>query len=98
MSIPYDVKYVITRTVNMKKINYAAMFTKRSDGRYMGYINENGKRRAIYDKDPEKLFIKIRSLENPEPPSFEKVAKAWRNKHWEKITYKIVDFAQTRPL
>lgn len=80
----------------MKEINYAAMFTKRSDGRYMGYIKENGKRRAIYDKDPEKLFNKIRSLENPEPPSFEKVAKAWRNKHWEKIAYKTKSCYESR--
>ena len=35
-----------------KRIDYAALYTLRSDGRYMGYWHDSNKRRhAIYDRD-----------------------------------------------
>ena len=48
-----------------RKINYAALFTLRSDGRYMGFWHEPGKngkkgpRHPIYDRDPERLYNRI---------------------------------------
>ena len=71
----------------MPKLNYAAMFTLRKDGRYQGYWHEkNGKRHAICDRDPEQLYHKIIAKEVETPPlSFEQAADAWANKHWDRI-------------
>lgn len=72
----------------MKKPNYAAMFTLRSDGRYMGYWHEldrdglpKGKRHPIYDRDPEKLFQKIREKQTPTVRNFRTVAEEWEEVH-----------------
>ena len=75
-----------------KKIDYASMFTLRSDGRYMGYWHDlvggqpTGKRHPIYDRDPEKLYEKIKAKEQPAEPTFADIAEAWRDTVWE--TYK----------
>lgn len=61
------------------------MFTKRSDGRYMGWAKVNGDRKALYDRDPEKLYQKIKAAEDPQPPTFKEVAEAWYEAHWQKI-------------
>ena len=90
----------------MKKLNYAEMFTLRSDGRYMGYWREldkdgkpTGKRHAIYDRDPEVLYGKIQKKEHPEPVvlSFEDIAEAWSRKHWDRIGAKTAE-TYTAPL
>lgn len=66
-----------------KKIDYASMFTLRKDGRYQGYYkDENGKRKAAYDRDPEKLWHKLNDPKEPEPITFEEIAEAWKEKHW----------------
>lgn len=84
----------------MKKPNYAAMFTLRKDGRYMGYYHDldrngqpTGPRHPIYDRDPEKLFHKIREKESGEAPplTFEAAADAWERKHWERIGSKTAE-------
>lgn len=84
----------------MKKPDYAAMYTLRADGRYMGYWREldkygeaTGKRHAIYDRDPEKLYRKIQEKENPEPVvlSFDAAADAWAEKHWARIGAKTAE-------
>lgn len=83
-----------------KKPDYASMFTLRADGRYMGYWHEkNGKRHAIYDRDPEKLYNKIQDKENEVPPalSFEAAADAWGKKHSERISAKTAE-TYTAPL
>ena len=68
----------------MKKINYAEMFTLRSDGRYQAwYKDADGKRHAIYDRDPEKLFIKLQEKEKPEDTSFRAYAESWKKKYKE---------------
>ena len=90
----------------MKKRSYATMFTLRKDGRYMGYYHEldadgqpTGPRHAIYDRDPEALYNKISRLESPRggPPSFEQIADAWKDKHFERIGSKTAE-AYTAPL
>lgn len=77
----------------MPKINYAAMFTLRSDGRYMGYWREpdkNGKptgpRHAIYAKDPEELYHKIQAKEAPQAPTFSQAADQWEAEHVAKLS------------
>lgn len=84
-----------------KKPDYASMFTLRADGRYMGYWHDldrdsqpTGKRHAIYDRDPEKLFFKIQQKETPGAPkvlTFEAAADAWEKKHWDRIGAKTAE-------
>lgn len=69
-----------------KKINYASMFTLRKDGRYMGYYRDrDGNRKSVYDRDPEKLYQKIKDLETPPPLTFREIAEAWKDYLWPKI-------------
>ena len=74
-----------------KKINYASMFTLRKDGRYQGsYTDPDGKRKYIYDRDPEKLYYKLQEASQPEeekaPPTFAEIAGSWEREHREEIT------------
>lgn len=67
-----------------KKIDYASMFTLRKDGRYMGhYRDRDGKRHAVYDRDPQRLYEKIRQKEAPPPLSFRVIAEAWQERSWD---------------
>lgn len=72
-----------------KKIDYAAMYTLRADGRYMGwyYPPEGGKRKVVYSRDPEELYRKIQALEHPEPRpvTFGEVAESWRTATWDTL-------------
>lgn len=69
-----------------KKVNYADMFTLRSDGRYQGYWRDaDGKRHAVCDRDPEKLFGKIQQLESPPPLTFRKITEAWKEYIWPQV-------------
>lgn len=68
-----------------KRINYAALYTLRADGRYMGwYRDAEGKRHAVYDRDPEQLHRKLREKEAaPAALSFRKLAEAWEERSWD---------------
>ena len=76
-----------------KKIDYASLFTIRSDGRYQGYYKDaDGKRRAVCDRDPEALFRKLQerqeaadAREAPPVPTFREVAEKWEREHREEI-------------
>lgn len=72
-----------------KKINYAAMFTLRKDGRYQGsYTDKNG-RHYLYDRDPEQLYRKLQAATAPEEekvPTFLEIAENWERQHREEIT------------
>ena len=76
-----------------KKIDYASLFTLRSDGRYQGYYKDaDGKRRAVCDRDPEALFRKLQERqeaadagEAPPVPTFREVAEKWEREHREEI-------------
>lgn len=75
-----------------KKPDYAAMYTLRADGRYMGYWHEldkngqpTGPRHAIYDRDPEKLHQKIRDKETPSRTTLADVLEDWEATHREEI-------------
>lgn len=70
-----------------KKIDYASMFTLRKDGRYQGYYrDEDGKRKAIYDRDPESLYRKIQEKESPTVVTFSVAAESWEEAARENIT------------
>lgn len=73
-----------------KKINYASMFTLRKDGRYQGSYMDSRGRHYVYDRDPEKLFRKLQSLEaQPEPvPTLRQIAEGWEREHREEITHR----------
>ena len=82
----------------MKKINYASLFTLRKDGRYMyRWTDDQGKRHAIYDRDPEALYRKVEGLKAKAPPTFGEIAEAWRGWQWEQLSYKTRE-AYTAPL
>lgn len=67
-----------------KKIDYAALFTLRKDGRYVyRWTDEQGKRRSIYSKDPEALYHKV--FDPKGPPTFAQIAEAWRDAAWERV-------------
>ena len=72
-----------------KKIDYASMFTRRKDGRYMAtYTDENG-RHSIYDKDPERLYHKLQEAQTPKEErvqTFGDIAESWEREHREEIT------------
>ena len=68
-----------------RKINYAAMFTLRKDGRYQGsYTDETG-RHFVYDRDPERLWHKLNDPKEEKPLLFRDIAAAWYDKMWDSI-------------
>lgn len=71
-----------------KKIDYASLYTLRSDGRYMGYWRDaQGKRHAVYDRDPESLHKKIEAAEARGTAllTFKDIAEDWERTHYEEI-------------
>lgn len=78
----------------VKKIDYAALFTLRADGRYMGYWRDaNGQRHAAYDRDPAKLYAKIAEKESKAaaPVTFGDMAEQWSDKRFPELAYKSVE-------
>ncbi len=82
-----------------KKLDYATLFTLRKDGRYMyRWTDGHGKRHAIYDRDPEKLYAKLSNIgKEKSPPTFGMIAEAWQAWHWERVSHKTIE-AYTAPL
>lgn len=88
-----------------KKPDYAALFTLRADGRYMGYWHEldragepKGPRHAIYDRDPERLLQKIQEKELPKElrkETFRETAERWEDAYRETVTERT--WANFRP-
>lgn len=68
-----------------KKINYAAMFTLRKDGRYQGSYTDGTGRHYVYDRDPERLWHKLNDPQKERPILFRDIAEAWQTDAWEKI-------------
>lgn len=76
-----------------RKIKYADMFTLRKDGRYQAsYTDKEGKRKYLYDRDPEKLYMKLQQViaddEEAPPPKFREIAAAWEKEHREEIEHR----------
>lgn len=78
--------------MSARGINYAALFTLRADGYYMGYWHEldrdgqpSGKRHAIYDKDPERLYFRIQEKESPPQRTLAETAEGWERLHRDEV-------------
>lgn len=72
-----------------KKINYAAMFTLRKDGRYQVKYTDLTGQHTLYDRDPEKLYQKLQAVKEPQEeklPTFREIAENWERQHREEIT------------
>lgn len=71
-----------------KKINYAAMFTLRKDGRYMARYTDKTGRHCLYDRDPEALYHKLLEVQNQaeQEPTLRQIAEDWERTHREEIT------------
>lgn len=68
------------------KIDYSSIFTPRKDGRYQGFWHDESKvRHAIYDRDPEALYYKIKEKEKPHAVTFREVAEVWQVEHVEQL-------------
>ena len=72
----------------MKKIDYAALYTLRKDGRYQGSYTDDKGRHYVYDRDPEKLWHKLNDPKPKEVYTFREAADAWQREHWEHVSYK----------
>lgn len=69
-----------------KKYRYASLYTLRSDGRYQGtYIDHDGKRKYVYDKNPDVLHEKIAARQAPKEPTFKDIAELWHEKNWDNL-------------
>lgn len=70
----------------MAKINYAKLYTLRKDGRYQAsYQDTDGKRKYLYDRDPEQLYNKLQAINTPHVVTFGEVAEDWQDQHREEI-------------
>ena len=70
----------------MRKIDYGKLYTLRADGRYQGYYrDENNKRHAVYDRDPERLHRRLQDLSAPATVTFADIADAWKNWIWDRL-------------
>lgn len=72
-----------------RKNKYASLYTLRKDGRYQGsYYDENGVRKYVYDRDPEKLYEKLQAKQKQEVHvvTFKEVAEGWETDHRSEIT------------
>lgn len=70
----------------MAKINYAKLYTLRKDGRYQAsYQDADGKRKYLYDRDPEQLYNKLQAINTPYAVTFGEVAEEWEAQHREEI-------------
>ena len=69
-----------------KKLNYGDLYTLRKDGRYQGYYRDkDGKRRAVCDRDPERLHRRLQELAEPAPYTFADIATAWHDWIWDRL-------------
>lgn len=71
-----------------KRINYAAMFTQRKDGRYQASYSDSTGRHFLYDRDPESLYHRLQDAQKPkEPqiPTLREIADDWERVHREEI-------------
>lgn len=74
----------------MPKIDYGKLFTHRADGRYMAYIRtRDGKRRALYDRDPKRLYERVAAPEKP--PVFADFAERWEEEHAARVSFKTAE-------
>lgn len=69
-----------------KKLDYAALFTLRKDGRYMYRWTDASGRHALYDRNPERLYRRIHREEESSEPTVGQVAERWERTHRQEIS------------
>lgn len=78
-----------------KQPDYASLYTLRADGRYQGYWHDaQGKRHALCDRDPARLYDRLRERETPAketPLTFADAAEQWRAVRFPQLAYKSVE-------
>lgn len=73
----------------MPKVNYAKLYTLRADGRYQGYYrDEQGKRHSVCDRDPERLYNRLREKTAPKEATLGELIDAWEAEYVEILSYK----------
>lgn len=72
----------------MKRKDFASLFTLRSDGRYVYRWTEDGKRMAIYDRDPAVLFDKVQRRADAAVSS---CVEDWQREHSQRVGYKTAE-------
>ena len=72
-------------------MNYAKLFTRRKDGYYVATYKLDGKRKYLYDRDPEALYKRLEAAKTRPPLSFGKIVEAWREEHSENVGYKTAE-------
>ena len=72
-------------------MKYEKLFTRRKDGRYVATFIQDGKRRYLYDKDPEALYKKLEDAKATGPLTMGKIVEAWRDEHSRNVGYKTAE-------
>ena len=72
-------------------VNYAKLFTRRADGRYCATYILDGKRKYLYDRDPEALYKKLQAAKARPPVSFSEIVEAWREEHSTAVGWKTAE-------
>lgn len=72
-------------------MNYAKLFTRRKDGRYVATYTQDGKKRYLYDRDPEALYNKLQTAKARPPLAFGKILEAWQEEHSKTVGYKTAE-------
>lgn len=73
----------------MPKVNYAKLYTLRADGRYQGYYRDaDGKRHAVCDRDPEKLYRKLQAAALPRAATLAALIDGWDAEYVTTLSYK----------
>ena len=69
-----------------RKIDYSALFTLRSDGRYCYTYKDGDKRKYLYDKDPAALYEKVQRAGEKSAVTFGAIADEWWDSVYDTIT------------
>lgn len=72
-------------------MKYEKLFTRRKDGRYVATIVQDGKRRYMYDRDPETLFHKLQAAKTTAPLKFGQILETWKDEHSQTVGYKTAE-------
>ena len=58
-------------------MKYEKLFTRRKDGRYVATYTLDGKKKYLYDRDPEALYKKLQAAKAPVRITFGQLADRW---------------------
>lgn len=72
-------------------MNYAKLFTLRKDGRYAATFVQDGKRRYLYDRDPEELYHKLQAAKERRALQFGQIVEDWREEHSKAVGFKTAE-------